>query len=114
MKRELDKAKRAETVYDKFECLEVLCLRPDANNLGQAIAFAEDIFKRSGAIQLLSIHKAKGLEWETVFHLDSWRIPSKWAKPDTEEWEQELNAKYVCETRFKREMYLVNMEDFDG
>jgi superfamily I DNA/RNA helicase len=114
MKRELDKAKRAETIYDKYECLEVLCLRPDANNLGQAIAFAEDIFKRSGAIQLLSIHKAKGLEWETVFHLDSWRIPSKWAKPDTEEWEQEMNAKYVCETRFKREMYLVNMEDFDG
>jgi superfamily I DNA/RNA helicase len=114
MKRELDKAKRAETVYDKYECLEVLCLRPDANNLGQAIAFAEDIFKRSGAIQLLSIHKAKGLEWETVFHLDSWRIPSKWAKPDTEEWEQEMNARYVCETRFKREMYLVNMEDFDG
>jgi hypothetical protein len=66
MKRELDKAKRAETVYDKYECLEVLCLRPDANNLGQAIAFAEDIFKRSGAIQLLSIHKAKGLEWETL------------------------------------------------
>jgi superfamily I DNA/RNA helicase len=113
-KRELDKAKRAEIVYDKYECLEVLCLRPDANNLGQAIAFAEDIFKRSGAIQLLSIHKAKGLEWETVFHLDSWRIPSKWAKPDTEEWEQEMNARYVCETRFKREMYLVNMEDFDG
>jgi superfamily I DNA/RNA helicase len=114
LRRELDKAKRIETVYDKFECLEVLCLRPDANNLGQAIAFAEDIFKRSGAIQLLSIHKAKGLEFDVVFHLDGWRIPSKWAKEGTEEWEQEMNAKYVCETRFKREMYLVNMEDFDG
>jgi superfamily I DNA/RNA helicase len=114
MKRELDKAKRAETVYDKYECLEVLCLRPDANNLGQAIAFAEDIFKRSGAIQLLSIHKAKGLEFDVVFHLDGWRIPSKWAKEGTEEWEQEMNARYVGETRFKREMYLVNMEDFDG
>jgi hypothetical protein len=114
LRRELDKAKRIETVYDKYECLEVLCLRPDANNLGQAIAFAEDIFKRSGAIQLLSIHKAKGLEFDVVFHLDGWRIPSKWAKEGTEEWEQEMNARYVGETRFKREMYLVNMEDFDG
>jgi superfamily I DNA/RNA helicase len=114
LRRELDRAKRAETVYDKFECLEVLCLHPNADNLGMAIRFAEDIFKRTGAIQLMSIHKAKGLEFEIVYHLDPWRIPSKWAKPDTEEWEQEMNARYVCETRFKREMYLVDMENFDG
>lgn len=114
LRRELDRAKKSETAYDRYECLRVLCLRDDASNLGQAIAFAEDLFKRSGAIQLLSIHKAKGLEYDVVFHLDSWRIPSKWAKEGTEEYEQEMNARYVCETRFKKEMYFVDMEGFDA
>jgi superfamily I DNA/RNA helicase len=109
---ELNKNKSANVAYEKFECLHVLCFHPAASNLGQAIAFAEDLFKRSGPIQLLSGHKAKGLEFETVIHLDPWRIPSKFVSEGTEEYEQELNVRYVIETRFKKELYLANMEDF--
>ncbi len=112
MRRELKRAKREETVYEKAECLQVLC--EGHKDLNSAIMAAEALFKKEGPIQLLSGHKAKGLEWDIVYHLDSWRIPSKFAKPGTEEMEQEMNVKYVVETRFKREMYLVDMEGFDG
>jgi hypothetical protein len=109
---ELKRAKNPDIVYDKHECLQVLCLNPNARNLGEAITLAQDLFKREGAIQLLSGHKAKGLEWNTVFHLDSWRIPSKWAKEGTEAYEQEMNVRYVVETRFKKELFLINSEDY--
>ena len=98
--------KDSPIIDDKVECL--LALTEGRATLRDAIQWAEDLFKRAGTIQLLSIHKVKGLEYETVFHLDPWRIPSKWAKPDTEEWEQELNARYVAETRFKKNLYLVD------
>lgn len=111
MRKELKRAKREETVYEKAECLRVLT--EDHKTLNSAIFSAEALFKREGPIQLLSGHKAKGLEWDIVYHLDPWRIPSKFAKV-REELEQEMNVKYVIETRFKREMYLVDLEGFDG
>lgn len=107
---ELLKAKKEEVVWEKAECLEVLCA--GRTSLQEAILFAEQLFKREGPIQLLSGHKAKGLEWETVYHLDPWRIPSKWTKEGTEEFEQEMNIRYVIETRFKQELFLMNMEGF--
>ncbi len=111
LKREIARAKRVETVYERYECLRVLACREDCRDLGQAIAFAEALFKQDGPIQLLSGHKAKGLEWKTVYHLDPWRIPSKFAKEGTEEYEQEMNVRYVIETRFKENLYLMNLED---
>lgn len=49
-------------------------------------------------ITLSSIHKAKGLEWHTVYHLDPSLIPSKHAKTP-EQLQQETNLLYVCITR---------------
>lgn len=107
----LTKAKREETVYERVECLMVLCEpQHEEWTLRHAISRAEALFRQEGEIQLLSGHKAKGLEWETVFHLDPWRVPSKWAREGTEEWEQELNVRYVIETRFKQNLFLVTCE----
>lgn len=107
--RELKRARRPESAYEKAECLRVLT---QGHALGNAILHAEALFRKEGGIQLLSGHKAKGLEWDTVIHLDPWRIPSRFAKPNTEEWEQELNVKYVVETRFKENLFLANLENF--
>lgn len=104
------KEKPEGVIEDRMECLFVLCSAP---TLGESITQAEILFKREGHIQLLSAHKAKGLEWETVYILDPWRMPSKWAKPGTEAFEQELNTRYVAETRFKETMFLMNLEDFE-
>lgn len=94
-------------VTDKADCFRVFAGFGD--NLGTAVAFAENLFAHKGPIQLLSGHKAKGLEWDVVYHLDPWRVPSKYAS-SPESKEQELNIRYVIETRAKRELYLV---DFD-
>lgn len=111
---EQDKLRRArnpETVVDKAECLRVF-----ANfgpTLGAAIAYCEHLFAAKGPIQLLSGHKSKGLEWETVYHLDPQRIPSPWSK-EGEALEQELNVRYVIETRAKEALYFVKLENFNG
>ena len=104
----LRRAKNPDTVYDRADCLRALC--EGRRSLQEAITYAENLFKQEGPIQLLSGHKAKGLEWPVVVHLDAWRIPSKFAKPGTEAYEQELNVKYVIESRFKERLVLANLE----
>lgn len=105
----LKKSRSAGAVADKAECLRVFA--DFGPTLGAAIAYAEHLFAAKGPIQLLSGHKSKGLEWDTVYHLDPQRVPSPWAKSE-EAIEQELNLKYVIETRFKDSLYLVTLDGF--
>jgi len=108
----LKKTRNPGAVADKRECLEVFAMA--GPNLGAAIAYAEHVlFKSSGTITLISGHKSKGHEWDNVFHLDPWRIPSKWASPGTEEYNQELNVRYVIETRAKQSLNLISMQEKD-
>lgn len=103
------KAKSREATADRAECLRVFAEHGDT--LSGAVAYAEHLFKSQGTIQLLSGHKAKGLEWQVVAYLDSWRVPSKWATT-AEELEQERNIDYVIITRAKKELWYLNMENF--
>lgn len=105
----LRKAKGKATVADKAECFRVFL--DVGGNLAGAIAYAESIFKSAGPIQLLSGHKSKGLEWDNVFHLDPDRIPSPYALTD-EDREQELNIRYVIETRAKQSLTLISTEGY--
>lgn len=106
----LRKSRSPAATADKAECLRVFSYF--GNTLGEAIAYAEHIFAAAGPIQLLSGHKSKGLEWDTVYHLDPQRIPSPYAK-EGEALEQEYNVRYVIETRAKETLNLVTMEGFD-
>lgn len=99
-----------ESIEDRYACLMVFAR--SADNLGQAIQNAERLFSAEGPIELLSGHKSKGLEWENVFHLDPWRIPSKYSR-EGEALEQELNLEYVITTRAKRSLTLIDLENFD-
>lgn len=100
----LKKSRATGSVVDRADCLRVFA--ENGQTLGAIVAYAEHIFKQEGPIQLMSGHKAKGLEFDTVFHLDPWRIPSKWA----EDTEQELNVLYVIETRAKHSLHTISME----
>lgn len=71
-------------------------------SLGEAIAYAEHLFRQKGTIQLLTGHKAKGLEWNTVFHLDPFLI---------KDGEQELNLRYVISTRAMNELYEIDSRE---
>jgi hypothetical protein len=105
----LESGKGEATVRDKAECLRVFC--DFGSSMAEILAWVEEIFKTSGPIQLLSGHKAKGLEWDHVFHLDPWRIPSPFARSD-EDLEQEQNVRYVIETRAKDTLYFVDSLNF--
>jgi hypothetical protein len=105
-KDHLDRGK--DTASDKAECLRVFA--SFGPTMGAAIAYVEKVFNAGGTIQLLSGHKSKGGEWDTVFHLDSWRVPSKWAESD-EEKQQENNLEYVITTRSKDKLFYINSED---
>jgi DNA helicase-2/ATP-dependent DNA helicase PcrA len=110
-KNALQSAKNSASVYDRADCLYVLTR--GRKHLGEAIIQAESLFKQEGPIQLLSGHKCKGLEWDWVMHLDPWRIPSRHAEEGTEAWEQELNVRYVIETRFKQTLVIANLEGWN-
>jgi len=106
----LEKAKSPGSIVDRAECLRVFASA--TSTLGTAIAFAENLFKSSGTIVLLSGHKSKGLEFDTVIHLDSWRVPSKYAtSPEAKE--QERNVKYVIDTRAKDTLIYAEREAFE-
>lgn len=103
--RKAKESKRAN-IADRAECLKVFA---DAGEtLADAISYAEHLFASEGAIQLMSGHKAKGLEFDEVIHLDPWRIPSAYAISEADK-EQEMNLKYVIETRWKKRMFLADM-----
>lgn len=69
----------------------------------------EDLFAKqaAGVLTLCTVHKAKGDEWERVFVLNRFLMPSKHAKTD-EQIEQEHNIEYVAYTRAKSELYFID------
>lgn len=83
-------AKESKTAEDLAGCMRVFA--EHGSDLGQAIAYAEHLFKQTGTILLTTIHKAKGLEWSDVYHLDPWLV-RRHPNP------QQRNLDYVCSTR---------------
>ena len=108
---QLAKAKEPGSIVDRAECLRVFA--EAGPTLQAAIDYAEHLFAAKGPVQLMSGHKSKGLEFATVYHLDSWRVPSKFAKAP-EEIEQELNLEYVITTRAKRSLFFIDSNNFQG
>jgi len=73
---------------DLADCMKVFATA--GTDLGQAIRYAEHVLGQKGSIRLMTGHKAKGLEWEEVYHLDPWLC---------REDEQDQNLRYVIQTR---------------
>lgn len=110
---EMAKAKtdrRRESVQDRAACLRAIAeAQPDLQSAKQ---WCYRLFEnKEAAVVLGSGHRSKGLEWDSVIHLDAWRIPSPYAV-SKESLRQEANIKYVIETRAKKTLILANLEDF--
>lgn len=86
-----------KTAGDMYACMKVFLEHGD--NLGQAIRYAEHLFSQEGTISLTTGHKAKGLEWDTVYHLDPWILKDH---------EQDANLRYVIQTRSKNRYYEID------
>lgn len=111
---------RVSGINDRAECLLAVIQGSEARDAREVRQAIERLFAGNGTqVVLGSIHRSKGLEWDCVLHLDSWRIPSKYAKEaalagDPRQMEQEWNLKYVCETRSKHTLLEGNLGDFIG
>jgi DNA helicase II / ATP-dependent DNA helicase PcrA len=102
---------KAESIRDRADGLLAILEGSKARTAQELSQALTKLFDRGDSrVVLSSIHRAKGLEWDTVLHLDPWRIPSRYAKGPA--LAQELNLRYVCETRAKRTLIEANLEDF--
>ena len=115
-----DKEEKVAGIRDRAESL-VACLEGSgARTAGELRAVIKQLFDRvDGKITLSTIHKAKGLEWNLVVHLDPFRLPSKYALKaaragDRRQLQQEWNLLYVCETRTKHTLLNAKLEDFNS
>ena len=117
-KREVERAvargneEKAAAVADKVE--SILCLMEalvgDEKTVPGLIRLIDSLFNdREHAVQLSTIHKAKGLEADRVFWLDSRKQPSKWARKP-HHLKQEHNIMYVATTRARRELIMIDSE----
>jgi hypothetical protein len=124
MDAEISKARANEKeelvaiIRDKGECLLAVIENGAVRCAGDIAKVLNSMFsKESLRITLATGHKAKGLEWDTVIHLDPWRVPSKYAIRALSEGnraplEQDMHLRYVIETRVKRRLILANLEGF--
>lgn len=102
---------KRESINDRAESL-LTVLDSNCRTARDFTRKLEQLFTQENAKIILStIHRAKGLEFDKVIHLDSWRLDPErlFNKYDAgyfteEQLNQELNLKYVVETRTKNEL----------
>lgn len=102
-------------ITDRAESLRAVMTLSEVSSAGELRKAIEMLFaKDSGLVTLSTIHRAKGLEWDVVLHLDPWRVPSKMAREsgDPRVMQQEMNLVYVAETRTKRVLLHGSLEEF--
>lgn len=109
---------KLDSISDRAECIRATMEDTECRTAGELRAMLAALFTRTGGqVTLGSIHRSKGLEWDLVVHLDSWRIPSYQAKAaaklgDRSQLEQELNLRYVAETRTRDVLVLASLADW--
>lgn len=114
-----EKEERIAIITDRAECLLAVLESGPARDAGELRKILSTMFSKENLqITLSTIHKAKGLEWPIVVHLDPWRIPSKFARRALEggnsvPMRQEMNLRYVCETRTQDKLILANLEQME-
>ena len=89
-------------VEDQALCMQIFI--EATSDLGEAMALAENIMNREGRIYLMTGHRSKGLEYETVFFLDPHLCKI--------ERDQDANIRYVVETRAKDRLVYVTSENY--
>jgi len=100
--KQLEKVREgaASSIHDKYECISIIL--DQTETLSDAIAYLKHLLSRDGRIRLMTGHKAKGLEFPRVWFLDPQLCNQKY--------EQDLNLKYVIETRAKKTLTYVSTD----
>src|SRR5262249_4501742 len=99
-------ASQYESLSDRCDCLAKLAAQ--VPSLDALEAFIRRVFdddaKPGSKVVLSSVHRAKGLEADTVFVLDPRSLPLTFRDQQTWERQQELNICYIACTRSKRSL----------
>lgn len=90
------KTRDTNSLADQAECLRIFASH--GKDLGQALTWIKDLTERSGTLELCTIHKSKGLEWDEVFILDEHLIGRH---------DQEPNLRYVAQTRARKHLHYI-------
>jgi len=115
-----EKEGKVAGITDRAACLVAVVESGGVKNAGELRRAITDLFERTfGTVTLSTGHRAKGLEWDVILHIEPWMIPSKFAlkaaaQGRESQLKQEMNLKYVIETRAKHTLVLANLGDFDG
>lgn len=113
--REVEKAtakkqeSKAEQIHDKADSIIFLINSMDEDNrtIPAVLNVIDSLFAEGvGKVTLSTIHKAKGMEADKVFWLNSSKCPAPWAKQPWQQ-QQEVNLCYVATTRAKQELVLI-------
>ena len=113
-----NKPNKLDGIEDRAESLRAVIEGSEATTGHEIIRALENLFSyTTGRVTLSTGHRAKGLEWDLVVHLDPWRVPSKFAiqasmRGNHSQLEQEHNLQYVIETRARHTLVEANLEDF--
>lgn len=101
------KGKREAAGNYEDKCAALLAVSQKCNTVSDVKAKLAAIFRDGTGLTLSTIHKAKGLEWETVFLLDWNLLPSPYAESAAAR-QQEKNLQYVAVTRAKLNLKFIN------
>lgn len=102
---------KAEAIHDKAGALSMLATSlPEAERTTAALVGVIQLLftDQNSRICLATIHKAKGLESETVWWLNPSGCPSRWAKKPWQQ-QQERNLMYVAVTRAKQRLAMIEL-----
>lgn len=98
--KERKRQKTEGLVDDQFMCIKIFLQETDT--LGDAIAFAEKLGQSAGRIKLMTGHKSKGLEFDTVYFLEP-----QLCRRDRG---QDANIDYVICTRAKERLVYITAD----
>ncbi len=111
------KESKIEYVRDRVDTIDIIMsnLPADKTTIKDLLEEIQFVFQgRDEAVTMMTIHKAKGQEWDRVFILDFHLMPSKYAKGHPWMEIQERNLIYVAITRAKNYLgYIVSNEFSD-
>jgi len=95
-----------QAVEDKVETL--ICFAEESQSVAEVVLKIENMFSDetpANVVLLSTVHKAKGLEADTVVVIRPDLLPAPWAKTEMEEM-QEKNIHYVTVTRAKSHLIM--------
>lgn len=99
-KKQRAKKRAYKNIADKALCMRIFA--EQGENLGSIIAYAEHILSVKSRTKLMTGHKSKGLEFDSVYFLDNRNIGREG---------QEQNLRYVIITRAKKTLTYIDLDN---